>query len=77
MGLITGSIAVIIAVVTSPLWIPILLTAIVAPHFVFIPLGIGALLTSPIWIPLALIGIPVLFITHPIWLPLLLLIIIL
>ncbi len=77
MGLITGSLAVIAAAITSPLWIPVLLTAIFAPHFVFIPLGIGALLTSPIWIPLALIAIPILFITHPIWLPLLLLIIIL
>lgn len=41
MGLITGTLLVVAAVVTSPLWIPFLATAVFAPH-VSGGLGVGA-----------------------------------
>ncbi|KAG2430836.1 hypothetical protein HXX76_009810 [Chlamydomonas incerta] len=76
MGLITGTLLVIAAVVTSPLWIPFLATAVFAPHVLLFVMGALAVLTSPLWIPALIVGLPLLLITSPIWGTLLLLAII-
>ena len=77
MGLITASLIGLTAFVTSPVWLPLVLAAIVFPHFVPFVVGGFAMLTAPVWIPLAIISDPVIIITSPIWGFLLLLAIIL
>ncbi|PNH09938.1 hypothetical protein TSOC_003413 [Tetrabaena socialis] len=77
MGLITGSLFLGGLALTAPLWFPLLLLCICAPHVMIVVVGGLALVTSPIWIPLALLSVPVVVLLHPIILPIILAIILL
>ncbi len=67
MGLITATLLGLALFVTSPVWLPLVLAAVVFPHFVPFVIGGLAVLTAPIWIPLSIVAVPVIILTSPIW----------
>lgn len=67
MGLITATLICIALFVTIPVWLPLVLGAVIFPHMVPFVVGGLAVLTAPIWIPLSIVAVPVVILTSPIW----------